>query len=80
MQYTLRKVPSAVDSELRKRARRDGKSLNTIALELLEKALGLSEARVKRRALKGIAGSWKRDARFDLAMRAFEQIDENLWR
>lgn len=43
MQYTLRDIPQAVDSELRRRAKDEGKSLNTIAIEALIRGAGLGE-------------------------------------
>jgi plasmid stability protein len=42
MQYTLRNVPKALDGALRRRAKREGKSLNETALAVLLDGLGLS--------------------------------------
>ena len=40
-QYTIRKIPPAVDLALRKQARANGKSLNDTALEALCRAAGV---------------------------------------
>ena len=42
MQYTIRKVPKAVDRALRARAKAQGKSLNQLALEALAQQAGVS--------------------------------------
>jgi plasmid stability protein len=42
MQYTLRNIPKKLDQALRKKAKAEGKSLNTVAVELLEQGLGLN--------------------------------------
>ena len=42
MQYTLRNVPKKLDQALRRKAKAEGKSLNTVAVELLQQGLGLS--------------------------------------
>lgn len=42
MQYTLRNIPKKVDKALRAKAKAEGKSLNSVAIELWEEALGLN--------------------------------------
>jgi hypothetical protein len=80
MQYTLRDIPQAVDSELRRRAKDEGKSLNTIAIEALIRGAGLGETPVRHRDLGDIAGTWQEDPDFDQAISDQDQIDEPLWR
>ena len=80
MQYTLRDIPQAVDSELRRRAKEEGKSLNTIAIEALIRGAGLGEPPVRYRDLGDIAGTWREDPEFDQAISDQDQIDERLWR
>jgi hypothetical protein len=79
MQYTLRKVPRAVDAKLRRRARAERKSLNTVALEALARGAGV-DAMAARRDLADIAGTWVDDAEFDRAIAAQHRIDRRLWR
>jgi hypothetical protein len=44
MQYTIREIPKHVDSALRAKAKTDGKSLNQVAVETLQRGLGLGPA------------------------------------
>jgi hypothetical protein len=80
MQYTLREIPSTVDAELRRRAKAEGKSLNTVAIEALTRGAGLGETPLRHRDLGDIAGTWQEDAEFDQAIAEQDQIDERLWR
>ena len=80
MQYTLRDVPPILDSELRRRAKAEGKSLNAIALEALARGAGLAETPLRQRDLSDIAGTWQEDPEFDRAIAEQDQIDEKLWR
>lgn len=80
MQYTLRDIPPAVDAELRRRAKAEGRSLNTVAIEALIRGAGLGEAPVRQRDLGDIAGTWQEDPDFDQAIAEQDQVDERLWR
>ena len=78
-QYTIRDVPASVDAALRRKARAEGMSLNAVALEVLEKGLGL-EAEPVFEDLDHLAGSWQEDPAFDRAVAEFEKIDEEMWK
>jgi hypothetical protein len=80
MQYTLREIPAVLDSELRRRAKTEGKSLNTVAIEALVRGAGLGEARVRQRDLGDVAGTWQEDPEFDQAIAEQDRIDDGLWR
>jgi hypothetical protein len=80
MQYTLRKVPRAVDIRLRRRARAERKSLNTVALEALARGTGVGETVGPKRDLGDIAGTWREDPEFDRAIAAQHRIERRLWR
>jgi plasmid stability protein len=80
MQYTLRDVPPTVDSELRRRARREGKSLNAVAIEALTRGAGLGETPVRARDLADVASTWQEDEDFDRAVADQDRIDEAMWR
>ena len=80
MQYTVRGVPKSVDAEIRRRARAEGRSLNEVAIEALAQGLGMGKERVVRRDLAQIAGTWKKDAAFEAALEAQDQVDEDLWK
>ncbi len=80
MQYTLRQIPKAVDRALRERARREGKSLNQVALAALEQALGVDQKDDPKRDLRDVAGTWVEDDAVDEALVEQRLIDPELWR
>jgi len=80
MQYTLRDIPPILDSELRRRAKAEGRSLNAIALEALIRGAGLTDTPLRQRDLGDIAGTWQEDPEFDQAIAEQDRIDEKLWR
>jgi hypothetical protein len=81
-QMTLRQVPDKVEQGLRSRARQAGRSLNRTTIQLLEEALGIGDAVVKRRDLSHLAGQWDAQEcrRFERNMGVFERIDAEVWR
>ena len=80
MQYTLRDIPPTLDSELRRRAKEEGRSLNAVAVEALIRGAGLSEAPLRQRDLSDIAGTWQEDPEFDQAIADQDRVDEQMWR
>jgi hypothetical protein len=79
-QYTIRSVPEHVDHELRRRARKQNKSLNTVILETLEQALAPPQEPILHHDLDFLIGTWVEDPEFDKAIERFEQIDEEYWK
>jgi len=79
MQYTTRGIPPALDVAIRQRARREGKSLNEVALAALAQGLGFDRGRVVRRDVSDIVGTWKRDAALEAALLAQDRVDAELW-
>ena len=75
-QYTIRVVPPAVDRALRRRAKEEAKSLNTVALEALARGLEIDAKPHEHSDLDQLIGSWREDPAFDRAVASFEQIDE----
>lgn len=80
MQYTIRGIPAAVDSALRARARRAGKSLNEATLDALLEGAELAGVPRKRRDLGDIAGTWKTDKAVESALADQDRVDRDLWR
>jgi hypothetical protein len=80
MQYTLRDIPPTLDSELRQRAKAEGKSLNTVAIEALIRGTGLGDSPVRLRDLSDIVGTWHEDPEFDQAIADQDCVDEEMWR
>ncbi len=79
-QYTIRNVPESIDRTLREEARRRGKSLNEVALEVLRRGLGLGGDAPSYHDLDDLAGSWVADPEFDRALEEQDRIDPDLWR
>ena len=80
MQYTLREIPPIVDLELRRRAKAEGKSLNTVAIEALIRGSGLGESPIRQRDLGDVAGTWHEDSDFDQVVADQDRVDERLWK
>jgi hypothetical protein len=80
MQYTLRKVPAFLDRVLRRKARETGASLNEVVIETLVRGAGLTDAPIRHRNLRDLAGTWQDDPVFDEALREQDSIDEAVWR
>jgi hypothetical protein len=79
MQYTIRNVPEYLDAALRSCAREQGTSLNEVAVQALARGAGVSEGPRRRRDLREIAGSWRKDPAFDSAVAAQDTIDKAMW-
>jgi plasmid stability protein len=79
MQYTIRNVPPGLDRALKARAKRLGKSVNQLALELLSQGCGQA---VRRRTLRRMPGAWsaREAAEFDEFLAEHRRIDEELWK
>jgi len=80
MQYTIRRIPKAVDNAVRERARVTGKSLNEAAVDALADGAGVKGVPRKRRDLSDIAGTWKADKTFDSVLAEQDSVDKDLWR
>ena len=79
-QYTIRRVSERLDDELRRRARREGRSLNTVAMAALLAGVGFSEEEIEFHDLDDLAGTWVPDPEFDKALEAQDRVDEAMWR
>lgn len=79
VQYTIRGIPATLDRAVRARAKKENKSLNQLALEALQQALGLDQPKVFT-DLDDLIGSWVEDPEFDKAIEEQDQIDEEQWR
>lgn len=79
-QYTIRAVPSAVDLALRRRARQEAKSLNTVLLESLARGMELSAKPEEHTDLDALIGSWQEDPAYDRAQAEFGKVDEEAWK
>ena len=80
VQYTLRDVPRAVDTALRRKSAQKRKSLNATAIETLSAGLRLSGEAPLFNDLEFLIGSWVKDPKFDAAIREQDRVDPDLWR
>ena len=81
MQYTIRKVPKAVDKALKARAKAERKSLNQLALEALAMKAGVaSEAATPKRDLSFVRMHPDDAKAIEEAHEQFDQVDEESWR
>lgn len=80
MQYTIRGVPDRLDALLRSRARKEHKSLNTVAIETLERGLGVADEELEFHDMDDLIGTWIEDPGFDAAVKSMDVIDEELWK
>ena len=80
MQYTIRRLPARLDKLIRKRAKEEGKSLNTVAVEALMEAFGLRGSAPSHRDVGSLAGSWVEDPAVDEALGEQRTIDDEMWR
>lgn len=79
MQYTIRGIPSAVDAELRERARRNRQSLNETVVETLRRGLELEATETTFDDLDDLIGTWQKDGAFDAAIAEQDTVDMTVW-
>jgi hypothetical protein len=80
MQYTIRRISSALDAAIRRRAREQGKSLNEVAVEALAQGVGLAPGHEMQRDLSDVVKTWRKDAGLESALAAQDRVDESLWK
>ena len=83
-QITLRGMDPEMEQEIRKMARKSGKSLNRVILDMIYENTGYRKSRKISPAdsLRNLAGGWsEKDAsEFLESIKSSEQIDEEMWR
>jgi hypothetical protein len=80
MQYTVRNIPPELDKTLRRKAKREGKSLNQIALEALSDGAGIGRSPGKNHHLDFAIGTWVEDPEFDKIIEEQRRIDPETWK
>ena len=80
-QITLRGLDPQIERDIRRIAKKTGKSLNQVVLEMLSKSAG-SRKRSPADSLRKLAGGWTENeaSEFNDAIKICEQIDEEIWR
>jgi hypothetical protein len=79
-QYTIRNVPRVVDRALRRRADRQAKSLNEVAVEALARGAGVEGESREHHDVDFLFGSWVEDPSVDRALADQRAIDEDVWK
>ncbi|HEV7733962.1 MAG TPA: hypothetical protein VGR62_17460 [Candidatus Binatia bacterium] len=80
VQYTVRDVPSQVDTVLRRKAVDEGRSLNQVLRDALVREAGGDTAWVVHDDLDALAGAWEEDPAIDQALADQDRVDEELWK
>jgi hypothetical protein len=79
-QYTIRNVPKVVDRALRRRADRQGRSLNEVSVEALARGAGVENEANDHHDVDFLFGSWIEDSSVDRALADQRVVDEELWK
>jgi hypothetical protein len=80
MQYTIRGILPWMDERLRAKAKRERKSLNAVAVEILMRGLNPDNPEPEYHDMDDLIGSWVHDPATDEALASMNTIDEELWR
>lgn len=83
-QITLRGIDNETEKKIRREAKRKGKSLNKIILEMIGQHRGQKKGKQELLAnsLRKLAGGWtqKEADKFLDSIKSCEQIDEAMWK
>lgn len=79
-QLTIRKLPRRLNAALRQKAARDGMSMNSVAIEAMERGLGLADKPLRYHDLDFLAGTLAKDAAFEAALAEQRRIDPEMWK
>lgn len=82
-QITIRGLDPAIESRIRRIAKKKRQSLNRVILDMVYQSAGLKMQHRKPAAqsLKKLAGGWrdKEASEFEESIKSCEQIDEEMW-
>jgi hypothetical protein len=80
-QITLRGMDPEVERTIRRMAKKTGKSLNRVILDMIHQYTGLNKQNPPAASLRELAGGWNDEdvAEFLDSIKPCEQIDEEMW-
>jgi plasmid stability protein len=80
-QITLRGIDPDIEREIRRRARKSGKSITRIVLDIIKESIE-SQKKPPAHSLKELAGGWteKDEQDFFESIKSTRQIDEEIWK
>ncbi len=83
-QITIRGLEPGVEKHIRTMARKSGKSLSRVVLDIIYQHIGLKKEKGMRPgdSLKKLAGGWNEEdsAEFMESIKSCEQIEEEMWK
>lgn len=80
-QITLRGLDPMIEQEIRRIAKKSGKSLNRVVQDMISRSAG-PDKKPAAYSLRKLAGGWTEEnaVEFFKAIKSCEQIDEEMWR
>ena len=80
-QITLRGLDPIIEQEIRKIAKKSGKSLNRVVQDMISQSAG-SDKKPAAYSLRKLAGGWTEEDAMEFfeSIKSCEQIDEEMWR
>jgi hypothetical protein len=80
-QITLRGLDPIIEQEIRKIAKKSGKSLNRVVQDMIRRSAG-SDKKPAAYSLRKLAGGWTEEDAMEFfeSIKSCEQIDEEMWR
>jgi hypothetical protein len=80
-QITLRRLDPAIEREIRKIAKKSGKSINRVIQEMISRSAG-PDKKPAADSLKKLAGGWTEEdeMQFFESIKSCEQIDAEMWK
>ncbi|MCF8106893.1 MAG: hypothetical protein K9K64_15540 [Desulfohalobiaceae bacterium] len=80
-QVTIRGIDPDIETEIRRIARENGKSINQAIKEMLHKQFETNASNRPAASLKQLAGGWSKEEAeiFERSIAMCEQIDEDMW-
>jgi len=83
-QITLRNIDPRVEEEIRREARKTGRSLNRVIVDMIYECTGFAKEskRPRGHSLRKLAGGWSDAdaAKFMESIDICERIDEDMWK
>ena len=68
-----------MSQKLRDRARAEGRSINSVAVDALARGLGVGETEQRYTDMDDLAGTWVADPEFDRVVEEMDRVEGELW-
>ena len=79
--YKIKEKPPVSRREIRRRAKREGRSINQTVKPVQREAAVLDDKSERKRNVAHLAGTWSKEEadEFDRAAAVFEQVEPEIW-